>query len=164
MAGLGVGSVSIFPEDADDDIIELFDPDDDIDLTDTDEDEPVPYGFTWTFDFNREDLDFSRGDPPKVSGIRTVGEWITHTLNTELFETPIFDGDIGTDIFKLIGDGLDAGVIQEVEEEILEAILVHDRITDVTTEKIVALGTDIIGIFRSMVDDGTTDVTVVQVS
>ena len=154
---------TIFPEDADDDIIELYDPDDDLDFVDSGDNTPVPYGFTWVFDFNGEDLDFSKGNPAKVTGTDVVNEWISHTLNTEVFETPAFDGDIGTNIFKLVGQGLDNYIVGRVEAEILSAIEVHDRIVDVETQKIFALDTDVYGIFRYITDDGLDATTVVQV-
>ena len=143
----------LFPQPGDDDILEDFDPDDDLGLQDTVVEEPRPYGFTWRFDFNKEDLDFSNGDPPKVTGLGTVNEWISHTINTEIFETPAFDGDIGTPIFKMIGSVLDGYMTQRVKDEIIKAVNIHDRITDVTDVQVFSLGGNIYGFFTYETDD-----------
>jgi len=122
----------IFPQDEEDDVLDDFDPDDDIGLVDTGIETPIPYGFTWQYDFNEEDLDFSRGNPPVVRELGTVNEWILHTMNTEKFETPIFGEAIGTNIFSLVGEVLDSYVMARVRQEVVAAIEQHDRITEVT--------------------------------
>ncbi len=101
-------------------------------MLDTEFEEPIPYGFTWAYDFNAEDLDFSGGNPPRVSGLGTVNEWISHTINVEQFETPIYGSNIGTKINFLIGSTLDPQTISEVKNEIEEAISIHDRIDEVS--------------------------------
>lgn len=125
----------IFPQvselDLESDLAEFFDPDDDVGLIEPDPADVLPYGFTWVFDFNANDLDFSDGDPAKVTGLGTVNEWISHTINTEQFETPIFGPDIGTNINQLIGEVIDSYILTRVRAEIVDAISVHDRISAV---------------------------------
>lgn len=143
----------IFPQDEEDDVLTDFDPDDDIGLVDTGVENPIPYGFTWQYDFNNEDLDFSRGNPPIVRDLGTVGEWILHTVNVELFETPIYGEAIGTDIFKLVGEVLDPYVMSRVSQELTAAIEKHDRITEVTFISAVAIKGNIYAYVSYQTDD-----------
>jgi hypothetical protein len=144
----------IFPQEEEDDIFDEFDPDDDVGLVDTDSSvQPIPYGFTWTYDFNKEDLDFSAGNPAKAYDLGVVNEWITHTTNIERFETPIYSEDIGTDIFSLVGNLLDAYVISRTNQELIKAISVHDRIDEVTNIYSFALKGNIYTFFTYTTDD-----------
>lgn len=143
----------LFPQGEPGDTVDDFDIDDDLGLVDTEFDAPVPYGFTWKYDFNAEDLDFSSGDPVRVKGKDTLNEWITHSINTEQFETPIFGADVGTQIFKLIGGHLDTYAMQRVRDEVLEAVAVHDRVESITSILIFAIGGNVYGHFSYLTDD-----------
>lgn len=147
----------LFPQVEAADLVEDFDPDDDVGLIDTEVEEPVPYGFTWGFDFNKGDLDFSAGNPPKHSEQGVVKEWIYHTINTEQYETPIFGPDIGTNIFTLIGSVLDNYTVTQVSAEIESAISVHDRITDVIYITAFAVTNNVYTYFAYETDDGLVD-------
>lgn len=142
----------IFPQSEDDDVIADFDPDDSVGLLDTEFTEPLPYGFTWAYDFNKNDLDFSKGNPTKLSGLNTVNEWITHTLNVEKFEVPIYENAIGTDIFKLVGDTIDTYVMSRVTSEVRDAIEAHDRITEVNYISALSIKGDIYVYFTYLTD------------
>jgi hypothetical protein len=143
----------IFPQDELDDVFDSFDPDDDIGLVDTASEVPIPYGFTWQYDFNKEDLDFTAGNPPIVRELGVVNEWILHTLNTERFETPIFGEDIGTSIFSLIGSVLDPYVMSRVRQEVVNAIDIHDRVEEVTFISAFALKGNIYAYLSYQTDD-----------
>lgn len=143
----------LFPQAEPGDVVEDFDIDDDLGLVDTQFDAPVPYGFTWKYGFNAEDLDFSSGDPTRIKGKDTLNEWITHTINTEQFETPIFGADIGTKIFKLIGGHLDTYAMQRVRDEIIEAVSVHDRIESITSILVFSIGGNVYAHFSYLTDD-----------
>jgi len=153
----------LYPQVETGDLVENFDPDDDLGLSDSDFTEPVPYGFTWKFDFNAEDLDFSNGDPSVLKGQDTLNEWITHTINTEQFETPIFGADIGTTIFSLIGQHLDTYVMQLARDQILEAISVHDRIDSIDTIITFALSGNMYAHFSYTTDDEVSDQSLLQI-
>ncbi len=143
----------LFPQLEPGDTAEDFDIDDDLGLVDTEFTAPTPYGFTWKFDFNKEDLDFSAGDPSRIKGKDTLNEWITHSINTEQFETPIFGADIGTNIFKLIGGHLDTYAMQRVRDEIIEAVSVHDRIVSITSIIVFSIGGNVYAHFSYLTDD-----------
>lgn len=154
----------IFPQVSDLDsqstLSEFFDPDDDVGLVDPDPSELKPYGFTWKFDFNANDLDFSvGGNPAKVRDLGTVNEWITHTINTEQFETPIFGSNIGTVINDLVGDIIDSYLITRVKDEIVDAVSIHDRISAVTFAIAFAVSTNIYGFLSYATDneDGSSN-------
>lgn len=152
----------IFPQSELDDVIIDFDPDDSVGLQDTSFTSPLPYGFTWQYDFNKEDLDFTGGNPPKAYGLGAVNEWITHTINTERFETPIFGDAIGTDIFKLIGEVLDPYVMSRVSKEIKGAIEAHDRIVEVTFISSLAIKGNIYVYFTYVTDEDLEGQSLIQ--
>jgi len=152
----------IFPQDEDDDVFDEFDPDDNLGLVDTASSDPLPYGFTWQYDFNAEDLDFSRGNPPVVSGLGTVNEWILHTVNVEKFETPIYGDGIGTNIFSLIGEVIDPYVMARIRQETVAAIEVHDRIEEVTYIAAFAIKGNVYAYLSYQTDDSIDGQALVQ--
>lgn len=130
------------------------------------EPEPIPYGITWKFDFNKGDLHTDNsGQFLIVEGRDTLHEWVSHTLNTWRWETPIFSGDIGTEIPNLIGARatIDGGTLARVEEEIITALILHDRIDKVGVEALIPIDYDIWAIFRYSTDDQITSREVVNV-
>lgn len=136
------------------DIAEDFDPDDDVGLVDTVVEEPLPYGFTWKYDFNGDQgLDFSRGNPPITRGHGTLHEWITHTINTQQFETPIFGSDVGTQIYSLIGSTLDSYILSLCKEQIIDAVTVHDRVEEITDIMVFAIKGNTYAYFMYETDD-----------
>jgi len=127
---------------------------------------PEPYGFTWKFDFTKGDLwTDSSGQFLEVEQRNTVHEWVSHTLNTWRWETPIFGGDIGTEIHNFIGVNttIDGGTLARVEEEIIEAVSVHDRIDAVGVVVLIPVDYDIFCVFRYSTDDSITSTEVVNV-
>ena len=147
------GTPDIFPQPEIADLVDFFDVGDDLGLTEVDASEPLPYGFTWKFGFNQEDLDFSSGNPPLAKGHAALDEWITHTINTEQFETPIFGADIGTIIFSLVGSHLDTYIMQRCRDEILSAISVHDRIETINSIITFAINGNVYAHFSYSTDD-----------
>lgn len=126
-------------------------------------DEVLPYGTTWKFDFAAGDIYLNdRGQTTLVSDIDTVNEWIFHTLSVVRFESPIYGGDIGTDIDSLLGASiLDEYTRSRIEQEITEAIAVHDRISEVHLVRTFPLGRDLFVYVQYLTDEGeTTDVVV----
>lgn len=117
---------------------------------------PIPYGFTWAFDFSAGDIALdNQGNTQRVEGHRTLHEWIGHTLSTERYETPIFGGDIGTIINKLVGEktAADPLTLSTVEREISEAIRVHDRVAQIENFAVIPLDHDIFVYMRLLTDD-----------
>lgn len=135
------------------DVSEFYDVDDEVGLIDTAPVEPLPLGFTWAFDFNSGDITFVGGNPPIVRGVNAVNQWIQHTLSTEQFETPIFGGDIGTALTGLIGDPLDAYTSARVRQEIVDALTMHDRISEVLYINAFELGTNLYSFVSYSLDE-----------
>lgn len=156
----------IFPQvselDLEEDLAVFFDPDDDIGLVDEETTDVRPLGFTWQFDFNAHDLDFAGGNPPVVYELGTINEWISHTINTEQFETPIFGSDIGTVINDLIGNIIDSYVLITVEEELTRAINIHDRISAVNVSAVFPVGHNIYGFLSYAIDNDDGSASLIQ--
>lgn len=146
---------SVFPTNEDDNA-EFIDSNLDEDFIDTEPDVAQDYGFTWKFDFSRGDIFLdSFGNTAEVSGHDCLREWIGHTLGTERWETPIFGGDIGTELNMLIGAShtLDPIAIATIEKEIKEAIEVHDRIDRVERIAFIPIDYDVFVYLRYTTDD-----------
>jgi len=155
---------SFLPQSEDDDIFDAFDVDDDVGLVDTDlSARPIPYGFTWKYDFNKEDLDFTTGNPPKTRELGVVNEWILHTTNIERLETPIYSSNIGTDVFSLVGNVIDSYVMARVNQEVQNAIEVHDRIDEVDYISSFSIKGNIYSFFSYITDDTLDSQALVQV-
>lgn len=119
----------------------------------------IPLGFSWRFDFNKGDLATdSRGEFVRMEDEAVLRDWVGHTLNTERWETPIYGGDIGTDINGLIGakNAGDSQTMAEVQAEIVEAVNVHDRIQQVYVLGVFAIGYDIYASFQYTTDESLT--------
>lgn len=94
---------------------------------------PEAYGSTWQLDFltNR----FRRhGDAPiRISGIAGLGVWCEMAIRTARFAHSVFSDDFGMDRPEDIIGHVDIGeLVGDYEARIREALLVHDRIVDVT--------------------------------
>jgi hypothetical protein len=127
---------------------------------------PIPYGFTWKFDFNKGDLFVdSSYQFVEVEERDTVHEWVAHTLNTERWETPIFNGDIGTEVNTFFGarTTTDGGTLARIEEEILTAVRIHDRIISVGVVLVLPVDYDIFAVFRYTTDDSVLSTEVARV-
>lgn len=159
----------IFPDisDVDVDSFPLDSPGDDFLEEEQDgEDEAIPYGISWKFDFSIGDLyTDNSGQFVETKDLDTLHEWVGHTLNTWRWETPIFSGDIGTEVHHLIGarTTVDGGVLVRLEEEIITAINIHDRVEFVEVVVLIPVDYDIFAVFRYTTDDGQTNTEVVAV-
>jgi hypothetical protein len=149
----------IFPTTEGADDAEFYDVAIDEDFLNEEVEEPEPYGFTWRFDFASGDIFTDKyGRFIRIGTDReTLHEFVSHTLATERFETPIYGGDIGTDINHLIGRlrADDPHTISLVEREIKNAIMVHDRVAKVEKVAVIPLDSDLFVYIRIVADDET---------
>jgi hypothetical protein len=148
----------IFPTIEDSEEAEFFDASLEEDTLNEVAEPSLPYGFSWAFDFTAGDILLDRrGNTRVVSERRTLHEWIGHTLSTERYETPIYGGDIGTIINRLIGAEVasDPHTMAVVEEEITEAIKVHDRVASIDKIALIPLDYEIFVYMRLQTDDGS---------
>lgn len=149
----------IFPESVEesDDDAEFLDDNIEEDFLSEEEDPPRPYGFTWKFDFSRGDIEVGSGaDTRIVQDQLCLKQWLGHTLNVERYETSIYGGDIGTDQNAILAAKLSFGpnTVNEIEAQIKQAILVHDRIERVTEILTFPFEDDIFIYVSYITDDG----------
>lgn len=152
----------IFPQSEVDDVYDAFDPFDDIALSDSAIYEPLPYGFTWKYDFNKGDLDFSRGDPPKLKNIGTVNEWILHTTKTEQSESFLLGQSIGTTINSLIGTTIDSYVLSRIKQNLVKVVNVHDRVNSINYVTAFSLQNNVYAFLIYNTDDGISGQAILQ--
>jgi hypothetical protein len=149
----------LFPDIEDIDEAEFLDTFPDEDFLEEEAEPPLEFGITWKFDFTTGDVFTDDvGRMVIVSEEATLHEWLGHTLNTERFETPIFGGDIGTDINEIIGaeSTFDPYTSAIIEDDFRETILVHDRVDTVETVAVIPLDYDMFVYMRVITDSGAT--------
>lgn len=145
---------------------EFFDADLNEDNLNPDVAVPRPYGFSWKFDFTSGDFFVDQqGNMRVVREHDCLHDWIGHTLSTERYETPIFGGDIGTVINRLVGEELasDPHTIAVIEREIREAIMVHDRIVQVQSLAVIPIDYEVFVYMRFLTDDAAVITEVVSI-
>ena len=141
----------LFPDFEDD--LEEFAPDEDLEES-ADILPAQPYGFTWRFDLAAGDIMLDDGgNALTVEGIGTVMEWINHTLGITRFETSIYGTDIGTDLNSLIGSKEDEYILARSKREITEALLKHDRITEVEVTEVFTIAHALYALVEFSTDD-----------
>jgi hypothetical protein len=144
----------IFPEDQDDDVLQLLPEDDEPptaeeafdemeesieDFPDEDDlvvetPEPQPVGRSWSFDYaNRSFISAVMGHGPAATyGDETLRQWITKCLMTDREAHPIHSDQYGVDgLAELVGTPVDDLNTGDYEQRIREALLYHPRIADV---------------------------------
>lgn len=152
----------IFPQSEIDDVYDAFDPYDDIALVDPAQEEPLPYGFTWKYNFDKGDLDFSNGDPPVLSSIGTVNEWILHSINTERFESFLLGENVGTLINSLFGSVIDQYILARIRQELVKLVEAHDRIQEVEYVSAFSLKNSVYAFMTYNTDDGVNGQAILQ--
>jgi hypothetical protein len=97
-----------------------------------DEPGPRPFGRGWAFDFATNQFRRGGAAPLEVRGLDQLRMWIETTLRTARLAHPIFSEDYGTDQpFEAIGQVFTPGLAGRYSRAITEALVAHDRITDV---------------------------------
>lgn len=107
----------------------LLDPDQDIEETD---DPPEPYGRSWLFDPEKPGFLLHGTAPATTNGVETLKQWILIMMWTARMSLPIYSDDFGMDEpARLIGQPPRVDLWQAYETDLTDALLVHDRITEV---------------------------------
>jgi hypothetical protein len=92
----------------------------------------APLGRGWAFDFTINEFLLHGSAPAEVYDTDNLRMWIEKTLRTARYTYPIFSEDYGmADPFAMIGQPFSADLIGDYEEQVLQALLVHDRIVSV---------------------------------
>lgn len=96
---------------------------------------PEPFGSTWAFDWEQGRYKRHGGRPVRVTGLAALREWCMMAVNSTRFAHVVFTDRFGIDDpLEGIGTGLgeDDDLPADYEEKIRNALLIHDRIVDVT--------------------------------
>lgn len=92
---------------------------------------PLPFGRGWAFDFAAGDFVAHGASPARVGGIDQLKVWAEKALRTSRYAHPIYGDSFGVDDIDLIGRPLDQDLVGQYERAVIEALLVHDRISEV---------------------------------
>lgn len=93
---------------------------------------PAPMGISWQFDFDSGQMVRTGQSPTQTSDLDTLAQWCEMTIHTARFANAVFSDDFGMERpASVIGEVLDAEAIADWQRALIEALLVHDRITTV---------------------------------
>lgn len=93
----------------------------------------LPYGRGVAFDFTKGEFVMHGSSPAVVYDTDHLQVWIEKTLHTAKYAHPIYSDDYGMeDPFILVGKPLDAASVGDWEQQVVDALTVHDRILDAT--------------------------------
>jgi hypothetical protein len=115
-----------------------------------------PYGMGWAFDFIHNEFLFQGGamSPVVVYDTDNLQMWIEKTLHTAQQAHPIYDDDYGMeDPFGLIGFFLDPVAVGDYEQQVNNALLIHDRIVAVNNFQYAMQDTQLWIQFEVVLDD-----------
>jgi hypothetical protein len=91
-----------------------------------------PFGKGWQFDFVAGQFVRSGASAAEAYDLANLRVWIEKTLRTAKFAHPIYSDSYGMeDPFLLIGYPSQSELIGDYQQQIVEALLVHDRIIGV---------------------------------
>jgi hypothetical protein len=123
---------------------------------------PQPLGRGWAFDPARGQFITYGSEPVRVSGEGELREWIDKALHTARFAHPIYSDQFGIDTVELIGRTPTADLVASHIQAIKDALLAHDRITDVKDFKVSAdPSTDYLAFaFTVVLDEGPESTTI----
>lgn len=93
---------------------------------------PVPFGRTWSFDFVRGRFNRRGSAPAEVRGLGAVEQWCLMAAHTARYAHGVFSDEFGMERpDSVIGQVDVRDEAEDYGERLREALLVHDRITDV---------------------------------
>jgi hypothetical protein len=96
------------------------------------DDSPRVYGRGWAFDFVSGQFTRGGNSPLEVTGLAQLRMWIEKTLRTARMAHPIYSDDYGIDQpYSVIGQPFTPGAAGRYARAISDALLVHDRITQI---------------------------------
>lgn len=102
------------------------------------EDAPLPFGRSWAFDFERSRFVRQGGSPARVEGIEALKMWCLVAMSSARYAHAVFSEEFGMEgLNDSLGQLDPQEVVSDLEERIRGALMVHDRIMDVTDFSIV---------------------------
>lgn len=96
------------------------------------DDPPAPYGRSWKFDRTTGQFVRLGQSPAEVSGLDALAEWCVMALQSARYAHPVFSDEFGMEApDSIIGALAEGEVVADWQAAVVDALLVHDRITSV---------------------------------
>lgn len=94
---------------------------------------PEPLGVSWLFDFEAGRFVRQGGAPARVTDVESLKQWCLAALNSARYAHAIFSDEFGMEHpVDDLGAAVATEVVTDFATRIRDALLVHDRISDVT--------------------------------
>lgn len=95
-------------------------------------DAPIPFGRTWTFDFEAGQFIRRGNSPTESTGFDALAQWCLMAIHSARYAHPVFSDDFGMEEpDSLIGEFALGEALADWQASLVDALLVHDRITSV---------------------------------
>lgn len=96
------------------------------------DDPPVPFGKSWRFNWEAGQFVRVGEAPAETTGFGALEEWCQMALHSARFAHPVFSDDFGMEEPEsLIGEFARGESLADWERHLIEALLVHDRVSAV---------------------------------
>lgn len=93
---------------------------------------PIPFGKTWQFDFERGQFTHTGSSPTVVTGFSALEEWCQMAIHSARYAHEVFSDVFGMDEpDDLIGNFAIGEALADWQAALVDALMVHDRITSV---------------------------------
>jgi hypothetical protein len=95
--------------------------------------EPVqPFGSSWLFDWANGQFVRVGQSPMPVSEVNALAEWAQMAIRTGRYAHPVFSDEFGVDEpDSVVGEFARGEALADWQRELVEALMVHDRVTSV---------------------------------
>lgn len=99
-------------------------------------DPPIPLGNSWVFDFDAGRYVRQGGAPVPCSELDTLAQWCMTAVHTARGASALFSDEFGMDGPQRVGDAGAAAreTAAELRIAVIDALMVHDRIVDVSAD------------------------------
>jgi hypothetical protein len=95
-------------------------------------DAPEPFGITWAFDWDHGQFIRVGTSPAQVADFDALGEWCLMAIHSARYAHPVFSDVFGMEEpDNVIGEFAVGEALADWQKNIVEALMVHDRITSV---------------------------------
>lgn len=92
----------------------------------------APFGISWRFDWQRGQFIRVGQSPAQTAGFDSLAEWCLMAVHSARYAHPVFSDDFGMEEPEsVIGEFAEGEALSDWQRAIVEALMVHDRITSV---------------------------------
>lgn len=93
---------------------------------------PQPFGISWRFDWEQGQFLRTGQSPAQTADFDSLAEWCEMAIHSARFAHPVFSNQFGMEEpDSVIGEIATGEVLADWQRSLIEALLVHDRITTV---------------------------------